>query len=70
LTVKNISTAEDAVKLDLAWVIKEGIADKVDASGMTEGKNRFRLSINISKEGLTLYDNSYSLLWEGGLNGI
>jgi phage gp46-like protein len=70
LTVKNLKEAETAAELDLAWMIKEGIAEKIEASGSTEGKNRFRLLVKISNSGTTIYENSYSVLWEGGLNGV
>jgi phage gp46-like protein len=70
LTVKNVREAETAAELDLAWMIKEGIAEKIEASGTTEGKNRFRLLVKISNSGTTIYENSYSVLWEGGLDGV
>jgi phage gp46-like protein len=70
LTVKNIKEAETAAEMDLAWLIKEGIAEEIEASGATEGKNRFRLTVKASSGGTTIYENSYGVLWDGGLNGI
>jgi phage gp46-like protein len=70
LTIKNIGEAEQAAESDLAWLIKEEIADKIEAAGRLEGKNRVHLDIVISKEGKTIYENGYGFLWEGGLNGV
>jgi phage gp46-like protein len=69
LTVKNIKDAEAAALLDLQWIKDEGIGDEIKATGTTEGKNRFRLAISISKAGETVFENGYGMLWEGGLNG-
>jgi phage gp46-like protein len=55
LTVKNIKNAEAAAVLDLAWMVEEGLADKVEASGSTAGKNRFHLEINLIKSGTNIF---------------
>jgi phage gp46-like protein len=69
LTVKNIKAAETAAKLDLAWVIDQGIADKIEAEGRTGEKNYFVLEVQILKNENTVFENSYALLWGEGLNG-
>jgi phage gp46-like protein len=63
LTVKNIKAAENAAVLDLAWMVEEGIANKVEATGSTEGKNRFRIAINIIKSGTSIFNDSFNTLW-------
>jgi phage gp46-like protein len=63
LTVKNIKAAEDAAVLDLAWMVEEGIADKVEADGSTEGKNRFCIAVNIIKSETSIYKGSFNTLW-------
>jgi phage gp46-like protein len=70
LTVKNIKAAEDAAVLDLAWMVEEGIADKVEATGSTEGKNRFRIAINITKSGINIFNDSFNVLWGPNNGGI
>jgi phage gp46-like protein len=63
LTVKNIKRAEDAAVLDLAWMVEEGLADKVEASGSTQGKNRFHLEINLIKSGKNIFEYSFNTIW-------
>jgi phage gp46-like protein len=63
LTVKNIKNAEAAAVLDLAWMVEEGLADKVEASGSTKGKNRFHLEINLIKSGTSIFDYSFNTIW-------
>jgi phage gp46-like protein len=63
LTVKNIRRAEDAAVLDLAWMVEEGLADKVEASGSTQGKNRFCLEINLSKSETSIFEYSFNTIW-------
>jgi phage gp46-like protein len=62
LTVKNIKYAETAAAIDLAWMVDEGMADKIEAQGTTEGRNRLRLLINIIKAG-SIFDYSLMVLW-------
>jgi phage gp46-like protein len=69
MTVKNIRAAEDAARLDLAWLIEEGIADEITATGISEGAKRFRLEARVNKSGAELYAGDYGLLWEGCING-
>jgi phage gp46-like protein len=63
MTVKNIKYAEEAAKQDLKWVIDEGIADKINVTGRAEGENKFRLYVQILKEGKSVYESNYGALW-------
>jgi phage gp46-like protein len=68
MTVKNIREAEAAALLDLEWLKTENIADKINVSIKSTGKNTFNLEIEILANMETLYKNTYSLQWEGGKN--
>jgi phage gp46-like protein len=70
LSVKNVKAAENAAVLDLAWFIDLGIADKVEVEARTGEKSRFFITVKILKDKNTLFENSYSLLWEAGINGV
>jgi phage gp46-like protein len=63
MTVKNIKYAEEAACQDLKWVIDEGIADKINATGRAEGKNKLRLYVQALKEGESVYKSNYGVLW-------
>ena len=66
MTVKNIREAESAAEQDLKWFIQEKIADEINIYGQATGKNMFNLKIEIKKDVLTLFENTYSLLWGAG----
>jgi phage gp46-like protein len=63
LTIKNIRRAEDAAVLDLVWMVEEGLADKVEANGSTQGKNRFHLDINLLKSETSIFEYSFNTTW-------
>jgi phage gp46-like protein len=65
MTVKNIREAEAAAVLDLKWFKDEKIIDELNIYGRVTGKNNFVLVIEMSKDGLKVFGNSYALLWEG-----
>lgn len=69
MTVKNIRVAEEAARLDLAWIVEDDIADEITTSVTSEGAKRFRLVVGMKKAGMELYSGAYGLLWEGGING-
>jgi phage gp46-like protein len=68
MTVKYIREAEAAALLDLEWLKTENIADKINLSIKSTGKNTFNMDIDIKANMETLYKNTYSLQWEGGKN--
>lgn len=70
LSVKSMREAERAASLDLNWFIEKKIADEIKTSGRIKERNNFLLSIEIKKEGKTLYGKEFALLWQGGLNGL
>jgi phage gp46-like protein len=70
LTVKNIRDAEAAAVLDLAWMVEDGIADKVETSGSTEGQNRLYLIINLIKEKKIISDYSLNTIWGRNNGGL
>jgi phage gp46-like protein len=63
LTVKNIRKVEDAAALDLAWMVEEGLVDKVETSGSTQGKNRFHLDISLIKSGTSIFEYNFNTIW-------
>jgi phage gp46-like protein len=63
LTVKNIKDAEAAAVLDLAWMVEEGLADKVDANGTAKGKNYFQLDVNLLKSGTSIFSYGFNTAW-------
>jgi phage gp46-like protein len=65
MTVKNIREAETAAALDLKWFKDEKIIDELNIYGTVTGKNNFVLIIEMLKDGLKVFSNSYALLWEG-----
>jgi phage gp46-like protein len=70
MTTKNILEAEDAARLDLKWITDEGIADKIEATGRAQSRNRFILTVRIIAGGAELYANAFPLFWEAGIYGI
>ena len=69
-SIKNIRAAENAARLDLNWFIEKKIADEIKTSGRIKERNSFLLSVEIKKEGKTLYGEEFALLWQGGLSGL
>jgi phage gp46-like protein len=65
LTVKNIKDAETAAVLDLSWMVDEGLADKVEAIGSTEGKNRLFVEIHLIKSGGSIFNYNFETIWGG-----
>ncbi|GHU66619.1 hypothetical protein FACS189447_07860 [Spirochaetia bacterium] len=63
MTVKNIREAEAAAALDLKWFIIEKIADEINVNGRATGKNEFNLMVEIKKDTITIFENSYALQW-------
>jgi phage gp46-like protein len=69
MTTKNIQDAETAASLDLKWLINEGVADKIIATGKATGRNRFALTIDIQSGGKSIYENTFPLFWRSGIYG-
>ena len=63
MTVKNINDAENAAYKDLEWFIEDEIADKITIQSQTTGIKRFNLYVKIEKNILTIFENTYHLLW-------
>jgi phage gp46-like protein len=69
MTTKNIQEAERAASLDLAWIVDEGIADKITVSGRAATRNKFSLFADIQSGGKSIYKNTFSLFWKAGIYG-
>jgi phage gp46-like protein len=69
MTTKTIREAEAAARLDLKWLVDEGIADKISASGSAAGRNKFNLYVYIEARGKSIYENTFSLFWRAGVYG-
>jgi len=67
MTTKNIQEAETAAKLDLQWVIDEGIGDELDVSGSAITRNKFNLKVKITAKEKTIFENDYSTPWQAGV---
>jgi phage gp46-like protein len=63
MTVKNIREAEAAAELDLQWFKDEKIADEITATIKSTGKHEFNLIIEILKDVITVFENTYFLQW-------
>jgi phage gp46-like protein len=72
MTTKNIQEAESAARIDLQWTIDEGIGDQIIITGQAITRNKFNLTVNILLEKQSIYNNTFSLLWQAGVykNGI
>ena len=66
MTVKYIREAEEAAYLDLKWLIKENIADKINIEGRSKDKEHFELYVEILADQSLLYKNSFVVHWRGG----
>jgi len=70
MTIKNIKEAEGMAQLDLKWAIEEKIVDAIDVSIRSESMNKIRLFVTATKEGRTIHEVDYGVLWGAALNGV
>ena len=64
LTTNSAKEALEAARLDLQWLIDEGVADDLEITGSIASVNRFDLSVTLLKNGAEIYKNTYALNWE------
>jgi phage gp46-like protein len=69
LTVANAKEAINAAKLDLDWIVSNGIADEIAINGKIAGVKRLELEITLIKDGADIFSNTYSVNWEAMRNG-
>ncbi|MDR2734310.1 MAG: phage GP46 family protein [Spirochaetota bacterium] len=69
MTTKTILEAEDAARLDLQWIIEEGIADAIEVSGEARGRNQFLLYVHILANGASVAKERFIAFWEAGVYG-
>ena len=69
ISTKNILEAEEAAKLDLAWLIAEGLADEIIADGIAAGHNRLNLKIQLKAGGEIIYTHTFLIPWGAGKHG-
>jgi phage gp46-like protein len=69
MTTKNIQEAEAAARLDLKWIIDEGIAEKIIVTGRAVALNKFALRVDIQAGGKSIYENTFALFWKAGIYG-
>lgn len=69
LTVASAKEAINAAKLDLNWLISEGVADDIELSGYIAGTKRFELTVMLIKDGTDIYNNKFAVNWEAERNG-
>ena len=70
LTSANLRLAEKAVETDLAWLIDDGAADEISATGVINAVDHAFFTIIIKKSGETVFDTTYGIQWEAGTHGI
>lgn len=70
LNSNNIKKAASAAKDDLAWMVKEGIADDIDIVLFAENAKRVELKVTVSKNGKNILKDTYTFQWKGAINGI
>ncbi|MDR1586542.1 MAG: hypothetical protein LBS57_03700 [Treponema sp.] len=69
MTTKNILDAEAAARLDLKWMVDDGIADEIIADGRAVSHSRFELKVQINAKGKSIFEHIYALFWKAGSNG-
>jgi phage gp46-like protein len=69
MTTKNIQEAESAARLDLKWVIDEGIAEKIIVLGRALSRTKFALYVDIQAGGNSIYEHTFLLFWKAGIYG-
>jgi phage gp46-like protein len=69
MTTKNILDAEEAVRLDLKWMVDDGIADEIIVDGRAVSHSRFQLKVQINAKGKSIFEHTYALFWKAGSNG-
>ena len=70
LTSANLKLAEKAAEDDLAWMIDDGMADTISATGIIDTPHHAVFSVVISKNSETIFSAKYGIQWEAGINGI
>lgn len=70
MTAKNIKLAESAAVEDLAWMIKENIADEIESLIKDIDGHRIELNIVIKKSGELIERGNWTVEWEAAVNGI
>jgi len=63
LTVKNMQAAESAALLDLQWIKDQGVADTILAEGKAGERGKFILTINILKNGDSIFESGFQTSW-------
>jgi phage gp46-like protein len=69
MTTKNIQEAESAARIDLKWIIDEGIAEKIIVSGRALSRTKFALYVDIQAGGNSIYEHTFALFWKAGIYG-
>ena len=69
MTTKNILKADEAAKLDLAWLIDEGFADEITTDGRAAGHNRLSLKVQLKAGGEIIYTHTFLTPWGAGKHG-
>jgi len=67
MTTKNIQEAENCARLDLRWIIDEGIGNEIEISGSAATRNKFALAVNIRANGESVFKETFTTLWEVGV---
>jgi phage gp46-like protein len=68
-SVKNIQAAEQAARLDFAWLIAEGIAERVDVSIRAVSLKKIEVKVDMTAGGDTS-SKKYLFSWGGASDGI
>jgi phage gp46-like protein len=71
MSAKTIHEAEAAARLDLQWLLTEGLADSVAVDCRTGMGSRFALRVNIAARSKNLYAGTFQIVWrQGGTHGV
>lgn len=70
LTVKNLLAAETAAALDLDWMKKEGIVDKIIVSGRASATTQADFTYLLEKNGEKIGSGEFGIQWEAGVYGV
>lgn len=66
-SLANLKLLEQMVNLDLDWIKKENIGDKIEVEAEIPSYNKLKLNINILKNGKLLHNTAYKYNWHASL---
>jgi len=63
MTTKNIGEAEEQARLDLQWMIADGLCDAIEVEGSAAARNQFALSARLLASGRVAAQETFTIPW-------